>query len=201
MFQNKNKRDKYNESNLDEDLDKHLEQGQLNGGRMPTQRQKKEKEKEKGKGKDPDEIMEGLKDLDIDKLLKAVDDDSTDYLLGLTTLKIKEFNLNIIKQLHLPRADIIEFMKKLDGYKYIDEFEELKYGRFIRYVSTKDPDNVPLLKGGFICEIKLNDNGAHLVCKNFAHRHFKINMEECLIFQKLSEQESVLISALDHLSK
>lgn len=189
MFQNKKKRDKYNEANFEND-----EEGFVKGGRMPTQRQKKEKENQ-------DDITEALKDLDIDKLLKAVDDDSNDYLLGLTTLKIQELNLNIIKQLNLPRADIIEFMKKLEGYKYVDEFEELKYGRFIRYVSTRDPDNVPLLKGGFICEIKLNDNGAHLVCKNFAHRHFKINMEECLIFQKLSEQESVLISALDHLSK
>lgn len=185
MFQTKKKRDKYNEANLD---DKELE-----GGRRPIQRQKKEKKE--------DDLVEALKDLDIDKLLKAVDDDSTDYLLGLTTLKIQELNLNVIKQLHLPRAETLEFMKKLEGYKYVDEFEELKYGRFIRYISTINPDNIPLLKGGFICELKLNDNGAHLVCKNFVHKHFKINMEECFIFQKLSAQESVLISALDHLSK
>jgi hypothetical protein len=185
MFQTKKKRDKYNEANLD---DKELE-----GGRRPMQRQKKEKNE--------DDLVEALKDLDIDKLLKAVDDDSTDYLLGLTTLKIQELNLNVIKQLHLPRAETLEFMKKLEGYKYVDEFEELKYGRFIRYISTTNPDNIPLLKGGFICELKLNDNGAHLVCKNFVHKHFKINMEECFIFQKLSAQESVLISALDHLSK
>ena len=144
---------------------------------------------------------DGYDGLDLNELMKAVEDKSTDYLLGLTTDKIYELNLSIVKKLRLPKKDTLNFMKKINGYKYVDELEELKYGRFIRYVPLTNPEDTPLSKGGVICELKIHDTGVHIICKNFAHKHFKINMDRCLIFQKLSAQEHVLMSALDHLAK
>ena len=38
-----------------------------------------------------------------------------------------------------------------------------------------------------------------IVCKNFMHRHYTFKMDECLVFQKLTDQEKILLSALDHL--
>ena len=52
--------------------------------------------------------------------------------------------------------------------------------------------------GGVLCEIKVEDN-INLVFKNFMNRYFQINMEENLLFQKLSDQERVILYALDHL--
>ena len=52
-----------------------------------------------------------------------------------------------------------------------------------------------------ICEIKITDNGVLITCKNFMHRHYTFKMDECLIFQKLTTQEQIIISALDHLEK
>ena len=39
--------------------------------------------------------------MDVNKLLKALDDESNELLLNFTTKKIKEMNLNILKELHL----------------------------------------------------------------------------------------------------
>jgi hypothetical protein len=39
-----------------------------------------------------------------------------------------------------------------------------------------------------------------IVCKNYTNRHFQIKMDECLLFQKLTDQEKVILHALDHLS-
>jgi hypothetical protein len=139
-------------------------------------------------------------ELDMENLLKAVDSDENDYLLHLTTKKIQELNLNVLKELDLPKKDTLDMLKQLRTYKYVDEIKELKYGRFIRWVPIKDPDHLKLTKGGIICDIKAMDNGIQIVCKNFIHRHFQFNMGECLIFQRLSSQELVLLSALDHLS-
>jgi hypothetical protein len=50
-----------------------------------------------------------------------------------------------------------------------------------------------------ICDIKITDNGVLITCKNFMHRHYTFKMDECLIFQKLTTQEKVIIHALDHL--
>jgi hypothetical protein len=52
-----------------------------------------------------------------------------------------------------------------------------------------------------ICDIKITDSGIVITCKNFMHRHYTFKMDECLIFQKLTSQERVIIHALDHLDK
>jgi hypothetical protein len=141
--------------------------------------------------------------MDINKLLKALDDDTNENLLNFTSNKIKEMNLNIIKELHLTREETTSVLKKLENYKYIDEMNELKYGTYVRWIPIDDVKKISLLKGGIFCEMKITDDGVFLVCKNFGYnsRHFRISMDKNLIFQKMTEQELVLLSALDHLSK
>lgn len=133
-------------------------------------------------------------------LTKALENEKNESIINLTTKKIKEMNLNIIKELHLPRDIILNYMKKLNGYRYIDELNDVKYGSFIKWIPILDPKYLPLNAGGIICDIKITDNGVMIICKNFMHKHFQIKMDECLIFQKLTSQELILLSALDHLS-
>jgi len=141
--------------------------------------------------------------MDVNKLLKALDDESNESLLNFTTQKITEMNLNILKELHLPKKETLELLNKLKEYKYIDEMNELKYGSYIRWIPIEDPDNIHLTKGALFCEMKITDNGVFCSCKNYGFpiRYFQISMDKNLIFQKLTDQEMVLLSALDHLSK
>lgn len=141
--------------------------------------------------------------MDVQKLLNALNDESNETLLNFTTDKIIEMNYNIIKELQLSHTDSLEILKKLKDYKYIDEMNELKYGVYIRWISVEDPNNIFLTKGSIFCEIKITDNGVFCICKNYGlkTRHFQISMDTNLIFQKITSQELVLLSALDHLSK
>ena len=141
--------------------------------------------------------------MDVSKLLKALDDDSNETLLNFTSDKITEMNLNIIKELQLPRKNTIDIMNKLREYKYVDEMNELKYGAYIRWIPIEDPTNINLTKGALFCEMKITDDGVFCVCKNYGYtrRHFQLSMDKNLIFQRLTDQELVLLSALDHLSK
>jgi hypothetical protein len=43
--------------------------------------------------------------MDVNKLLKALDDNTNENLLNFTSDKMKEMNLKIIKELHLPRDE------------------------------------------------------------------------------------------------
>jgi hypothetical protein len=112
-------------------------------------------------------------------------------------------NLKILKELHLPKKETTNIYNKLKDYKYVDEMNELKYGTFIRWIPIEDPTNIYLTKGALFCEMKITDECVYCVCKNlgFPVRHFSISMDKNLIFQKLTNQELVLLSALDHLSK
>jgi len=141
--------------------------------------------------------------MDVTKLLKALDDVSNETLLNFTSDKITEMNLNIIKELQLPRKDTLDIMNKLRDYKYVDEMNELKYGAYIRWIPIEEPTNIHLTKGALFCEMKITDDGVFCVCKNYGYnfRHFRLSMDKNLIFQRLTDQELVLLSALDHLSK
>jgi sulfite reductase beta subunit-like hemoprotein len=141
--------------------------------------------------------------MDINKLLKALDDESNESLLNFTSEKIKNMNLKILNELHLPKKETINIFNKLKDYKYVDEMNELKYGSFIRWIPIDDPTNIYLTKGALFCEMKITDESVFCLCKNFGYpsRHFRISMDKNLIFQKLTDQELVLLSALDHLSK
>jgi len=137
--------------------------------------------------------------MDINKLMNALDNESNESIINLTSKKILEMNLNIIKELHLDKPTTLNYLKKLKGYRYIDELNDLKHGGFIRWIPITDPNYLPLHYCGMICDIKITDNGVLITCKNFMHRHYTFKMDECLIFQKLTSQEQVIIYALDHL--
>jgi len=141
--------------------------------------------------------------MDVNKLLKALDDETNESLLNFTTDKIREMNLNILKELHLPKVETLELLKKLKDYKYVDEMNDLKYGAHIRWVPLEDPTNIHLKQGALFCEMKIKEDGVYCICKNygFKSRYFQLPFDKQLIFQKLTEQELVLLSALDHLSK
>ena len=143
-----------------------------------------------------------INNLDINNLVKldnALDNDDNENIMNLTTKKILEMNYKILKELHLEKKTTVEYLKKLKGYKYVDELQDLKHGRFIKWIPIIDPTNLPLHYSGMICEIKITDQGVFIICKNFMHRHYTFKMDECLIFQKLSQEEQVILSVLDHL--
>jgi len=141
--------------------------------------------------------------MDVNKLLKALDDETNENLLDFTSEKMKEMNLKIIKELQLPRNETLDILKKLSDYKYVDEMNDLKYGTYIRWIPINNPNTIILTKGAVFCEMKITDDGVFLVCKNYGYssKHFQLKMDTNLIFQKLTTQEQILLSALDHLAK
>ena len=136
------------------------------------------------------------------KLLKALDDDSNEFLFNYTSKTLMEMILSILKQLELPKSKTLALLKMLKGYKFVDEMNDLKYGTYLRWISLVDPSNIELNRGAIFCEIKITDDGVFIVCKGFGFipKYFQIKMDECLLFQKLTEQEQILLQAIDHVT-
>ena len=72
--------------------------------------------------------------MDVNKLLKALDDETNEDLLNFTTEKIKQMTLQILGELQLTKEETMKIFKKLENYKYVDEMNDLKYGSFIRWI-------------------------------------------------------------------
>ena len=139
--------------------------------------------------------------IDSDQLEKAFNNEENAQLLDLTNKKIETVKIKMLNKLNLSKKQFKEISKKLENYRYIDELPELKYGSFIRWISLKNPEVIKLSNGGLVMEIKIDLSGIKIVCKNNMNRFFQINMNENLIFQKLNNQESVLLSALDYINQ
>ena len=137
----------------------------------------------------------------IEKILKSLDDDANEYILELTTEKIHRMNDNALKELHLTKQTHTTILNQLKNYIIVDELQQLKYGFFVRWISLIDPKNLYLNRGAIFCEVKVTDGGLDIIVKNYRNQYFSIKFDEVLLFQKLSNQELVLLSAMDHLSK
>ena len=139
--------------------------------------------------------------IDPDQLEKAFSNEENSQLLELTNEKIETVKIKMLNKLNLNKKQFKEISKKLENYRYIDELPELKYGSFIRWISLKNPEIIKLSNGGLVMEIKIELSGIIIVCKNNLNNFFQINMNENLIFQKLNNQESILLSALDYINQ
>jgi hypothetical protein len=126
-----------------------------------------------------------------------LDDESYSFLYKLTTRKIKAMNLKMLQELKLEGL-----IGKLTNYIYVDELNELRYGTYMRWVKLNDPENLVLTRGALFCDTKITEDGVFLICKNVnSPIHFQIKLDECLLFRKLTDQELVLLAAIDHVSK
>jgi hypothetical protein len=139
--------------------------------------------------------------LNIDTLLLALEDKQNKSLLDLDLTRVKSKKMNILRQLHLSKQETSGLLIKLDHYMFVDEMPDMKYGSYIRTIHMIDPDHIKLSSGGFVCEIKVEDQGIVILCKNGLNRFFQIVMHEHLIFRKLKEQELTLLYALEHIHR
>jgi hypothetical protein len=94
--------------------------------------------------------------------------------------------------------DIKKLEKKLMNYRFIDKIDDLTYGSYIRWIKFDDPEN-KLKVGGYVCDIIIKPSGVIILCKNRTMQMFQLNMSNCAIFQVLSEQENIVLSAIEYI--
>jgi hypothetical protein len=140
-------------------------------------------------------------ELDIDQLMKALDNEENEGIMKLNHAKMARVKNDMLQKLGLERVELKKLHKKLKNYRYVDEMPDVQFGSYIRWISLKNPTSIKLTNGGIICDIQVKDNGIHIVCRNNMHRFFQLLMSENLIFQKLTEQENVLLSVMDYLNE
>ena len=139
-----------------------------------------------------------MNDDEIKYLDKALHNENNESLMNLTFDKIEKKKKEILGELGLSKTVTKDLLTRLDDYRYVEELQELQIGNYMRWVDLKDPDNLELTNGAILSEIKVDDNTV-LVMKNFISRKFfQISIDENLIFQKLSDQEKIILYALDH---
>jgi len=132
-------------------------------------------------------------------LINALDNENNASIMKYNIRMIKSIKNDYLQKLLLPKTMLKDFHNKLEDYRYVDDLSDIHYGRYIRWINLKDPEKIVLTRGGIIIDIKILSNGIHLVCKNQKNNRFQIKIDECYIFQKITEQEKILLSVLDYI--
>jgi hypothetical protein len=127
-----------------------------------------------------------LANLDIDELLKT----ETTEFKSIDTILTD--NINAIKTLGLSNEETQTLCNKLTGYRYIENLFEIHKGKYIRWIrlTTKSIKN-----GGFVTDVRFFDNGSHVLCRNLQNQLFQIKFDDCLIFQRMTTNEQMVLMA------
>ena len=141
----------------------------------------------------------------MEDLLNALDNEENSYLMELSNSKIKKEKNDILQQIQLRGEALKNMHTKFTEYRYISDVDSLRIGCYIRWINLRRfgetiPEKI-LTNGALVCDWKLYDNGLHIVCKTNNNRILQIKFEENLIFQKLTNQEQVLLTVIDYVSK
>jgi hypothetical protein len=140
-----------------------------------------------------------MKDIDTERLDVLLEDEDNESIIQLDNYKIKQIKNDIFQKLHFKPNITKEFLKKLKEYRFVDDLKDIRYGNYIRWINMKNLDDLKLTNGAIVCDTKIMNDSVIITCKNMMNRIFCIKMDECLIFQKINDNEKFLLSVMDHL--
>ena len=133
-----------------------------------------------------------LSTLDINKLLNTLEHDKCNYLDNKTLETFIDENYDIMNALDISTDNKLKFCNKLIGYRSIDQINELHKGKYIRWYRNS---NGKLTNGGILVDIKFLDNGIHILCMNSMRRFIQYKFDDCITFQKLTDEEQLILMA------
>ena len=141
--------------------------------------------------------------LDPEELLRELAKDKNNYIEEKTTADI----LNEMKQsiedefgALLSKTDITNMLKRLVGYRTVDELDAIHIGQYTRWIQ-KYQDDVKLTNGGILLNIIFTVEGINLTIRLWNNRVMQVRFDDCLIFQKLSFGEQLILMASDYVNK
>ena len=139
--------------------------------------------------------------MDLKLLHEALENNNNLSIINTNIQNIKAQKNDILQQLGLQKNNLKDYNKRLKDYRYVDNISDLNYGSNIRWINLKKIDNINITNGAILCDIKIIQHGIGLCLKTYNNKFICITMNDNLIFQKISDQESILLKAINYLNK
>jgi hypothetical protein len=134
--------------------------------------------------------------MDTELLNKALENINNEDIINLTYDIIEKSKIKLYKQLNINEID--KLRKQLENYIFIDTIDKLKIGNYLRWIKYEDKY---LYKGGFLIDISIGNENINLLMKNILNKTFTIIFNNLYVFKKLSNQENIILQAMEYLQK
>lgn len=146
-----------------------------------------------------------MKHFDKEELTRALNNDRNTSIVEWDHASIMKAKNDILQKLQLSPEGIKALHKKLDGYRYIDKVGDFVIGNYIRWINLEKcsaSGEICLVNGAYICDLVPNSRGTTgLLCRTHYRRMCHVNLDVCLVFQKINPQENVILSVLNYINK
>tara|TARA_R110002072_G_scaffold8051_1_gene42485 strand:+ start:872 stop:1288 length:417 start_codon:yes stop_codon:yes gene_type:complete len=136
--------------------------------------------------------------VNIEKLENILENDNH-TILNKTYTTIKSDKNDILQKLNVTREKLKDITYKLKNYRYIDEISDIVSGNYCRWINLNN-EEIKLQNGGFIGSINISENGPLLCIKTF-QKFININANNILLFQKINDEEKILMQVMKYIEK
>jgi hypothetical protein len=140
--------------------------------------------------------------LDPEDLLRELAKDKHNYIENKTNaLIMKEIKQSIVDEFgeEMPDKQLAALMKNLIGYRLADELDTLHIGQYTRWIQ-KYQDDVKLTNGGILLNTTFTSEGINLTIKLWNNRLIQVRFDDCLVYQKLSFGEQLILMASEYVN-
>ena len=152
-----------------------------------------------------DDLLQSVLDeptfpLDINAILSAMNKRENNTIANMTLKKIAARRHEILSSLNVTPEKMEEFERKLHMYRVIEDPHDLKHNQLIRWIPLRSLETRPYVTlGGCLFRIKQNEtDGIHLVTiRNVKRFVFNIKFELNVVFQRLSQEELLILRAVE----
>ena len=142
--------------------------------------------------------------IDVDALLAKIESEDNHYLENKTLADISKDIFDAVSELNIQNDLATKFCDRLSGYRYVERVCDLRNGKLMRWIKRPTSfllNEKSLTNGGILMNIKIENSGVQLLCRNNANRFFNIKFDDCLVFQKLTMEEQLILMSYEYSDK
>lgn len=145
-----------------------------------------------------------LHSFDINALLETLETENTDYLENKTMVSITKEVYDKLTTFAFTKEKIQYYCDKLLGYRLVNQIFELRLQRGIKIFKIYDEKTgqtirTPTLLAGVVMSIKFLEGGSYILFQNLAGKIFNVKFDNYVVFQKLTDEEHLILLAYDQL--
>lgn len=132
---------------------------------------------------------------DVERWMEKIDDAQYNYLDGKTSDVLETEKNEVFDSYPIKVRESL--MKSLTMYRLVNNLQELKLGRYCRWIIEKE-DNTTLHGGGYLIKVTFLEKGVSLLCERIKKYKMQVKMDDTIIFQKMTAEEWVVVMANDY---
>jgi hypothetical protein len=141
--------------------------------------------------------------LDVNAILSAMNKAENNTIANLSKKMIDDRRHEILSSLNLTTEKLAEFERKLAMYRVIENPYDLKHCQLIRWIPLRSLEARPYVTlGGTLFKVREDPtDGTHTVTiRNIKRFVFNIRFEANIVFQRLSQEELLILSVVEYIN-